>query len=216
MANLPAQYPHLSLHLADRTLTPLVTSARTEPQLQALSATSHTAFLAHEAASHLGHGKPQRIMVEHGPDGPVLLHSFLSPAGDDTSSSSSSTTSAPSPESATANAVSTARQRQRSLENRMSSLSTATTAALQQQYSGLTAPEDPDVAGGGAWGEEDDPSAPPMLLTTVIAPGADSVLDARRASARLERVGREVQHRWFESLQQASSQQDESDPTARS
>ncbi|KAI0433556.1 hypothetical protein F5Y09DRAFT_64158 [Xylaria sp. FL1042] len=49
-----------------------------------------------------------------------------------------------------------------------------------------------------------DPNSPPMLLGIVVAATSDSALEARRAAARLERVGREIQGRWAE-LQGASS-----------
>ena len=36
----------------------------------------------------------------------------------------------------------------------------------------------------------------PMLLTTVVAPTSDAALEARRAGARLERVGQTIQSSW--------------------
>ncbi|KAI1149384.1 hypothetical protein F4825DRAFT_52947 [Nemania diffusa] len=79
MANLPFQHPDLAIHLTDSALTPLITSARTQAHLDALTTLSHTALSAHESAARLGLGAPQRIMVERGDDGPVLLQTFLSP-----------------------------------------------------------------------------------------------------------------------------------------
>ncbi|RYC54655.1 hypothetical protein CHU98_g11555, partial [Xylaria longipes] len=78
MANLPSQHPNLSLHLTDRALTPLITSARASQHLSHLTSLVHTAQAAYESAQRLGLGPVQRIMVEHG-DGPVLLQTFLSP-----------------------------------------------------------------------------------------------------------------------------------------
>ncbi|KAI5860209.1 hypothetical protein GGS23DRAFT_614056 [Durotheca rogersii] len=83
MANLPSQHPHLSLHLTDRALTPLVTSARSAPQLDALGSLSHAALAAHEAAQRLGLGQPRRVLVEHGRAGPLLLQSFVRPTDSD-------------------------------------------------------------------------------------------------------------------------------------
>ncbi|KAH9906628.1 hypothetical protein F4778DRAFT_722759 [Xylariomycetidae sp. FL2044] len=100
MANLPQAHPNLSLHLTDRTLTPLITSSSTsssssttttpsssssraprsqqQPQLHALTALTHTALNAHESALRLGLGSPQRIIVEsRDRAGPVLLQTFL-------------------------------------------------------------------------------------------------------------------------------------------
>lgn len=37
---------------------------------------------------------------------------------------------------------------------------------------------------------------PPMLLTTVVAPTSEAALEARRAGARLERVGQAIQSSW--------------------
>ncbi|KAI0869367.1 hypothetical protein GGS24DRAFT_165412 [Hypoxylon argillaceum] len=79
MANLPFQHPDLAIHLTDSALTPLITSARTQAHLDALTTLSHTALSAHESAARLGLGAPQRIMVERGDDGPVLLQTFLGP-----------------------------------------------------------------------------------------------------------------------------------------
>ncbi|KAK8131463.1 hypothetical protein PG984_007901 [Apiospora sp. TS-2023a] len=80
MANLPSQHPSLAVHLADRTRTPLISSARSQQQAQALSALTHSALLVHESAMRLGLGSPQRVMVEHTSNGPFLLHSFIETA----------------------------------------------------------------------------------------------------------------------------------------
>lgn len=50
--------------------------------------------------------------------------------------------------------------------------------------------------GGGADAEGIDPSDPPMLTSTVVAPGAEDLREARRATARLERVARVFQSEW--------------------
>lgn len=46
----------------------------------------------------------------------------------------------------------------------------------------------------------DDPAksddAPPMLLSVVVAGSADQTREARRAAARLEKVGRDFQKEW--------------------
>ncbi|KAI0838669.1 hypothetical protein F5Y06DRAFT_41383 [Hypoxylon sp. FL0890] len=214
MANLPSQHPHLSLHLTDRALTPLITSSRTQPQLEALTSLSHGALSAHESALRLGLGSPQRIMVEHADGGPVVLQSFLRadthPATSTTNttatanpSSSSSTTAGggattangqpsadehnepPSPVSPTAEASAVERRLQQ----------------LQLQGSNSVALDDPGATSPTLEPEEEDANAPPMFVGLVVAPSADEARDARRAAARLERVGREIQARWAEAQQ---------------
>jgi hypothetical protein len=41
-----------------------------------------------------------------------------------------------------------------------------------------------------------DPSDPPMLTSTVVAPRAEDLREARRATARLEKVARVFQAEW--------------------
>ncbi|KAI2606013.1 uncharacterized protein GGS25DRAFT_369265 [Hypoxylon fragiforme] len=256
MANLPSQHPHLSLHLTDRALTPLITSSRSRPQLDALTSLSHSALNAHESALRLGLGAPQRIIVEHDtststlssstssslttsssaslfPTGPVLLQSFLranpssSPfppsrpstsaaartngqptprgarSGNDSSSSFVSNSdshhdedeSTPQPENSPSPATSPTHTH--TLEQRLHN--------LQLQTTGISAMI--DDTGGGSPSSEEDANAPPMLVSIVIAPTADDARDGRRAAARLERVGREVQARWAGAQEQQQSQQ---------
>ncbi|KXJ91073.1 hypothetical protein Micbo1qcDRAFT_234302 [Microdochium bolleyi] len=78
MTNLVNRHPDLALHLSDRTLTPLITSARDQQHHDALASLSHTALHAHLTAQRLGFGKPKRIIVEHGNNGPLILQSFIS------------------------------------------------------------------------------------------------------------------------------------------
>lgn len=46
--------------------------------------------------------------------------------------------------------------------------------------------------------DEENPNTPAMLLGLVAAASSEDTLEARRAAARLERVGREIQGRWSE------------------
>lgn len=53
-----------------------------------------------------------------------------------------------------------------------------------------------DEGGGAADMEGIDPSDPPMLTSTVVAPRAEDLREARRATARLEKVARVFQAEW--------------------
>lgn len=53
-----------------------------------------------------------------------------------------------------------------------------------------------DEGGGGPDMEGIDPSDPPMLTSTVVAPRAEDLREARRATARLEKVARVFQAEW--------------------
>ncbi|KAH6652964.1 hypothetical protein BKA67DRAFT_659615 [Truncatella angustata] len=176
MANLPSKHPNLTLHLVDRSLTPLITSSRSQPQAQSLASISQNAIGVYETAQRLGLGNPQRVMVEHTSNGPVLMHSFLNPAAE---------------HSAPGHQNSHVAQRKLAPIGNYGIRDPPYTGA----GSGVQVPGEPDGM------DEDAANAPPLLLSTVIAPGSESVLDARRATSRLERVGKEVQARWAE-LQQ--------------
>ncbi|KAI2638992.1 hypothetical protein GGS26DRAFT_543532 [Hypomontagnella submonticulosa] len=217
MANLPSQYPHLALHLTDRAHTPLISSARIAPQSESLSLLSRGALSAHESALRLGLGAPQRIMVEHAGQGPVLLQSFMRADTPSTAANSHSTnplasSQTPAPTTNTANGepttdelpteplsptdVDTEAQAQTSPTN-------AVERRLQQlQLHGSTPALDGSGAAtptpGGAAGEEADSNAPPMLIGIVVAPNPDAARHARRAAAQLEHVGRAIQARWAE------------------
>ncbi|KAI1402927.1 hypothetical protein F4819DRAFT_485069 [Hypoxylon fuscum] len=211
MANLPSQHPHLSLHLSDRSLTPLITSSRTQPQLGALTSLTHAALSAHESALRLGLGVPQRVMVEHGAGGPVLLHSYLRA---DTTTTTAATNPHPPPSSSSANTPAAATNGQQtptptasasdggaeepdSVERRLQALQLQGSSSVLDSAGALTPTHD-----AGAGSNEEDANAPPMLVGVVVAPNADEAREARRAAARLERVGREVQMRWAEAQQQ--------------
>ncbi|KAI0971570.1 hypothetical protein F4678DRAFT_89026 [Xylaria arbuscula] len=207
MANLPSQHPDLALHLTDRALTPLITSARANRHLDDLSALSHTALDALESAQRFGLGTPQRIIVEHG-EGPILLQTFLSPRRPTATNHATpeNNTSQPSPPP---NSQAQQPQHQGALalavENRSSgSTSTVTTEAhlrggaatpdAADQHPIYRGDNNPDIIVDG----NVDPDNPPMLLGIVVAASTDDAFEARRAAARLERVGREIQGRWLE------------------
>jgi hypothetical protein len=173
MASLPAQHPNLTLHLVDRTLTPLITSSQTPQQEQSLLSISQAALGTHEAIQRLGMGLPQRIMVEHANHGPVLSHSFLNPV------SAKSVTDKQS--SANGQKALVAIERLSINDESQHGMHPASSAHTPGESEGL---------------DEVDIDVPPLLISTVIAPNSDSVLEARRAAARLERIGKVVQARW--------------------
>ncbi|KAF2969601.1 hypothetical protein GQX73_g3982 [Xylaria multiplex] len=207
MADLPSQHPNLALHLTDRALTPLITSGRDDKHLDSLASLSHTALSAHESAQRLGLGTLQRIMVEHDDDGPVLLQTFLSPYPP-------TPISAPQPATGAVTAPQLSSQ-----DSRPNPRQHKGALALAAESRGASAFETTHLRGGAAQDDDDDdyeehehtiflgdspaiddedenPNTPPMLVGIAVGATSDDALEARRAAARLERVGREIQGRW--------------------
>ncbi|KAI1336801.1 hypothetical protein F5Y15DRAFT_393225 [Xylariaceae sp. FL0016] len=225
MANLPSHHSTLALHLTDRALHPLISSSRTQTHLQSLTSLSHTALSAHESALRLGLGEPQRIMVEHDANGPVLLHSYLSsrparppnPAGTADSAANhllslSLNGGAGEANLPTPGALAFAASQRINPDEEPSDLPQTHPAVSPQPHipgvgAGIGAeptqpfvPQTPNFRGAHDDEEEDeeDSDAPPMLVGLVVAGSSDEALEARRAAVRLERVGREVQKKWTE------------------
>ncbi|KAK2729547.1 hypothetical protein CKAH01_02521 [Colletotrichum kahawae] len=175
MASLPAQHPSLALHLTDRALNPILTSAHSQPQLEALTSLTTTSLTAHAAATRFSPGPAQRIIVEHGPGSPVVLSSFLNgadalPNGGETSAAASAAAAATSNNTPTASRPAT------------SGPSSATPGGAAQ--------------GAADYKMDDAENAAPMLVGVVVAATGEEAMEARRASGRLERVGREFQREW--------------------
>ncbi|KAM0424587.1 hypothetical protein ACHAPT_010113 [Fusarium lateritium] len=170
MANLPSQHPTLSLHLSDVTLTPLITSASSQSHLESLTSLTSSALSSQTAAQRLGLGRPQRLMVEYPERGPVVLHSYLDPRDTAEASSSSNVAAAPPPVSSS---------------SRPGSAPGSSHGPESRSEASPSAKDDPR--------SED---AAPLLVGVVVAGSADEAREARRASARLERVGREFQKEW--------------------
>ncbi|KAI1650182.1 uncharacterized protein F4817DRAFT_328500 [Daldinia loculata] len=200
MANLPSQHPHLSLHLTDRSLTPLITSAPRSPsRLEALTSLSHAALSAHESALRLGLGAPLRVMVEHADSGPIVLQSFLradtSPSPTSTTTTTNDTNINTNPPSTSASSSSTAADPDPNPNSEPTNgTPNSPTSPVDRRLQQLQFPAD---AVDGA-PEPEDANTPPMLISVVVAPSADEARDARRAAARLERVGRAIQAQWAE------------------
>ncbi|KAF4468888.1 hypothetical protein FALBO_4231 [Fusarium albosuccineum] len=186
MASLPSQHPTLSLHLSDVTLTPLITSASSQSHLESLTSLTSSALSSQTAAQRLGLGRPQRLMVEYPERGPVVLHSYLDPRD------------AVEPTTGNSNA-----------------------AAVAAAAAAVSSSSRPGSARGSSHGPDsraprseppppqDDPrseDAAPLLVGVVVAGSADEAREARRASARLERVGREFQREWVADSQDRANE----------
>ena len=182
MAHPVQAHPNLSLHLTDRALNSLVSSASTasssnhDPNatgnissnahaLESLTLAANTAF---ESAKRLGLGLPQRMMVETMDKGPIVLHSYMNPAA-----------------------------------------FVAQGGARREQDAGLTGMA--ESGGSEGYGmavtinghankeseaEELSVEAPPLLIATIVGRSADDLSEARRAAVKLERIGRGVQREW--------------------
>ncbi|KAJ4265475.1 hypothetical protein NW762_004763 [Fusarium torreyae] len=183
MASLPAQHPTLSLHLSDVTLTPLITSASSQSHLESLTSLTSSALSSQTAAQRLGLGRPQRLMVEYPDRGPVVLHSYLDPRDAvDTTAGNSNNAAAPTSSSRPGSAPGSSHG-----------------PDSRPPRSEPTPPSHEDPR------SED---AAPLLVGVVVAGSADEAREARRASARLERVGREFQKEWAAESSQERANED--------
>ncbi|EGR50601.1 uncharacterized protein TRIREDRAFT_2837 [Trichoderma reesei QM6a] len=167
MSNLPSQHPTLALHLTDLTLTPLITSSSSPAHLESLTSLASSAITAQTAAQRASLGRPQRIMVEYPDSGAVVLQSYLDPRESGGGGGGLSESEAGS--------VSRYKRDH------------------DHDHDGHDA--DVDVDDATARTPVDD-AGPPVLIGVVVAASSDDAREARRAAARLERIGREIQKEW--------------------
>ena len=180
-------------HLADRALTPIISSSRSSSsnhnlqlntQAQALSSLTSTAVTAFDTTSRLCLGLPQRIMVETQSSGPIILHSFLNVPSLQQASLQSDH----------AGVQGIVEQAQEALRP----LSGTTDIESSGEYvhsSGALVNGSPESAEDTE--ESSLPPPPPMLIASAVARSAALVGDARRVAARLEQTGRIVQREWI-------------------
>ncbi|KAH8774753.1 hypothetical protein F5883DRAFT_547559 [Diaporthe sp. PMI_573] len=178
-------------------------------QAKALTTLSATALLSYDAAKRLGRGAPLRTMVEYPDAGPVVLHSYMCPMGlalgvpgRRNGSSGSLHTSAGAVGSA-GGSVNGGDDGGHDDDGGGGIDAGRVEGARDGGH--RRRPARPlsfglDPVGGGDEGTTDmegiDPSDPPMLTSTVVAPRAEDLREARRATARLEKVARVFQAEW--------------------
>lgn len=189
MASLPSQHPTLSLHLADDALTPLITSSRSRAHLESLTSLATSALTSQMAAQRVGMGAVERIMVEYPAPAAaaVVLQSYLH------------VPTPPRPATANSTDDAAGERRQTSTTttapSSLSSSTDATTTAGDGGSKTATTMKSATIGKQTAAEEVDDVCAP-RLVSVVVARSLHEAAEAKRAAARLERVGREFQSQW--------------------
>ncbi|TQV92865.1 hypothetical protein IF1G_08168 [Cordyceps javanica] len=186
MADLPAQHPSLSLHLADDALAPLITSSRSRAHLESLTALATSALTSQTAAHRVGMGAVERIMVEYPPPAAaaVVLQSYLHPPSPPPPPTSTTTGSA---------AAAAAAAEPSPLAQGESSIGGSGSGSGSSSNRGNS---DGSATGEEEGGEYEKQQSAPRLVSVVVARSPQEAREAQRASARLERVGREFQSQW--------------------
>ncbi|RDA83150.1 hypothetical protein CP532_3184 [Ophiocordyceps camponoti-leonardi (nom. inval.)] len=192
MANLPSQHPSLAIHLSDLTLTPLISSSSSN--LESLTSLASSAIVSHTSAHRAHLGRPQRIMVEYPDRGPVLLYSYLDPLdaalssrNPDASSSPPSPCSSPLPPSSSSSSY---------FPDDAAAVISKHGRPNPNQGRSHKNETEPDVRRDNHAHDSKAQEPAPFLVGLVVAASPDDAPEARRAAARLERVGREFQREW--------------------
>ncbi|KAK1770919.1 hypothetical protein QBC33DRAFT_555416 [Phialemonium atrogriseum] len=225
MASLPNLHPALTLHLFDRALTPIISSADvSEPgstRSAAVASLSRSALAAYGSAQRLEMGSPVRIMVEcefppgddgggragagaggKGGVGPVVLSSFVEPAGEGgtrvaTSSGRRRTATRTNTTTTTAGSAGGPDSDPDDADNRKLSPNSHRPPPTSPSPSPSPTPSPPQHGPGP--GSGNPANAAPVLFGIVVAPdAAEHGGEARRAAGRLERVARGFQAAWAE------------------
>lgn len=184
-------------------------------QAEALTSLSATALLSYDAAKRLGRGAPLRTMVEYPEGGPVVLHSYMCPMGlalgvPGRNTSNTSLHTAVGAVGSAPGSVNGGDDHDGDGDEagggggggRGGGVSDAAPRAEVSRrtptrpLSFALDPAGDDGGGGGGDMEGIDPSDPPMLTSTVVTPRAEDLREARRATARLEKVARGFQAEW--------------------
>lgn len=187
----------LALHLADRALAPIFSSANHDnsPELSgtysqkasALASLTNTAVTAHDACLRFGNGAPLRIMIETNSSGPLLLSSFLNPQIGGKLENLEHFQIIDSKNNGTGQS-----ELQISPENTESCNKFVST---QSTSSNTVKPQD-------SKDNDDDsnnsPPLPPLLIASVVATSSTQASEARKAITRLDKIGRDCQTAWFE------------------
>ena len=187
--------PRISHHLADLSLTPLVTSdPSSESNYHALTALTTSALSAHTSASRLGLGAPIRIMIETADKGPVVLHSFMDSRTEEVGNGYEGARVDASgfldigrlPDIHTANSEPTI----------TTYPSDKVDEADETAANAINALHLVPSAGTGATTEEEKDLSAPMLIGTVVVDKYSHMREARRAASKLEALARNVQEDW--------------------
>ncbi|CZS98501.1 uncharacterized protein RAG0_07211 [Rhynchosporium agropyri] len=168
------------LHVADQALNTILSSSQSEHgsnsqsrrQFNSLSALTTTASTAHDIACRLGLGMPQRIMVETQSSGPIVLTSYLH-----------------LPDHRELAPTDQSQGRLHLVDQNVSDVGAGDAPA-----NGLDVEED----GMGNLHDSPSQNRSPLLIATVVASSSAEATEARRAAARLEKIGMDFQRHWTE------------------
>ncbi|KAL5598912.1 hypothetical protein BROUX41_003767 [Berkeleyomyces rouxiae] len=208
-SNLLHASPNLSQHLSDPSLTPLLTSACSQPTLESLTVLASAALTADAALTHLNMGAPMRILVEYDAEPPSPSLSSIS--------SLSFSTPAPlaMPAAATQVLGSAAGTTTNNINNNASHARNPYLFPSSGSTSGPAAHATSSTPSCPASGpillhsfiapperhDHDDPAPgpveePPLLVATVVGVSGDVTGEARRAASRIERIARDLHREW--------------------